>query len=244
MLPTDGAEPVEGAEPGGEPIRQVRPPVRKPSPPSSRPTWLVVLSSVMLIYGGLLLVASLNTLRDPLAAARIPTSQTLPPERVALNKQLAEVGTQILTGHLRSIRIRAVASLLVAAAMLYAAAAALSRDRHGRTVTLGAAWLGIVYQLGTLPLVIPLARDNAVTAPLLAQAIVAEATATAPPPAASGSDAKPLPTPETIAGVMRSMFIVVPVVTALMGIGVSVLLLVYYGGRRGRTLYGLMPPRQ
>jgi hypothetical protein len=102
LLPTDGVEPLEGAKPGGEPIRQVRPqvrpPVRQPSPPSSRPTWLVVLSSVMLIYGGLLLVASLNTLRDPLAAARVPTSQALPPERVALNKQLAEVGTQILTG--------------------------------------------------------------------------------------------------------------------------------------------------
>jgi hypothetical protein len=213
---------------------------RKAVAPKGRPTWLVVLSSLTLAYGGLLLVSGLSALRDPIAAARLSVTQAMAPAQEMLARQLAETGLQILTGHLLGIRLRAVGSLVLAMALLYAAAAALSRDRHGRTVTLLAAWLGIVYQVASLPVVIPIARDYAAaTAPLVSSAMAAE------PPTAATSDLGPVetPKPEAVAKVMRSVFVGIPIATALVGICGSVLLLVYYGGRRGRALYGLLPPR-
>ncbi len=140
-----------GGETGGH--------ARGPTAPTSRPTWLVVLSSMTLIYGGLLLVSGLTALRDPASLSRIPSSQPLDPEREVMLRQLVEVSAQVLSAHQLGIRVRAGASVVVALAMLYAAAAAMSRDRRGRTVTLLAAWLGIVYQAGSLPLVIPMARE-------------------------------------------------------------------------------------
>ena len=209
--------------------------------PKSRPTWLVVLSSLTLIYGGLLLVSGLSAIRDPIAAARLPIYQAMAPAQEALARQLASAGLQVVLGHLVGIRLRAAGSLVLALALLYSAAAALSRDRHGRTVTLLAAWLGIVYQLGSLPVVIPIARDfAAATAPLLASAMAADLPS---PSAADGGDAEAPPKPEAVANMMHSVFVGVPILTALIGVGGSVLLLIYFGGRRGRALYGLPPPR-
>ncbi|HEX3693851.1 MAG TPA: hypothetical protein VH374_00570 [Polyangia bacterium] len=207
--------------------------------PKGRPTWLVVLSSLTLAYGGLLLVSGLSALQDPIAAARLPVTQAMAPAQEVLARQLADTGLQILTGHLLGIRLRAAGSLVLAMALLYAAAAALSRDRHGRTVTLLAAWLGIIYQVASLPVVIPIARDYAAaTAPLVASAMAAD-----PPTASSDIGPVETPKPEAVAKVMRSVFVGIPIATALVGICGSVLLLVYYGGRRGRALYGLLPPR-
>jgi hypothetical protein len=42
---------------------------------------------------------------------------------------------------------------------------------------------------------------------------------------------------------MHKVFISAPIVTAILGIFSSLLLITYFGGRRGRALYGL-PPRQ
>lgn len=231
-----GAAGGPGARAGaGAPAR------RQPSSPKTRPTWLVVLSSLTLVYGGMTLVSGLNALADPMAAARLPPGQAMAPAQEALTRQLADAGLQILTGHLRGIRVRAAGALILALALLYSAAAALARDRHGRTVTLLAAWLGIAYQLGSLPVLIPIARDYAaVTAPLLAGAM---ATDVVKPAADAGTaQAAEPPKPEAVARIMRSVFVGIPILTALVGIAGSVLLLVYYGGRRGRALYGLTPP--
>jgi len=234
-----------------------------PSSPPYRPTWLLVLSSITLIYGGLLLVSGLAALRDPAAAARLPITRPLPPAEEELAHQLAVVNTQVIEAHARGIRGRAAASTLLALLMLYSAAAALSRDRHGRKVTLIAAWLGIAYQLGSLPIVIPMARDYATaSAPLLARMVAAQAPSAAPSPpsptlspaagdaAAAGTQpaqpaqtaqpaAEPPPNPEAVASFMRTVFVGVPIGTALVGIAGSLLLIVYFGGRRGRALYGL-----
>jgi hypothetical protein len=263
------------------------------SPPSHRPTWLLVLSSITLIYGGLLLVSGLTALRDPSSAARFPVARPLPPEEEALTRQLMTVSAQIVEAHAAGIRGRAAASMVLALLMLYSAAAALSRDRRGRTVTLIAAWLGIVYQLGSLPVVIPIARDYAAaSAPLLAQMMATQqstagATATsAPPLAAPPTDATAhapgsvdettgavdadqagagtvtvaaldgaatgardpaapddaAPRTEAVVGFMHTLFLGIPILTALLGILGSLLLIGYFGGRKGRALYGLEPP--
>lgn len=220
-----------------------------PLPPSARPTWLLVLSSIMLIYGGLLLVSGLTALRDPVSAVRMPVGQALPPERQALARQLSDTGARVIARHVGGIRVRAVASLVVALLMLYAAAAAMSRDRHGRRVTLVAAWFGIAYQLGTLPLVVPIVREYASeSAPMLAELVVAETAKAKAEMAAAGEKAEGdatvgqhPPDAASVAKAMQSVFVGTLVMIALLGVFVSLLLIHYFGGRRGRTLYGLGP---
>ncbi len=70
------------------------------------------------------------------------------------------------------------------------------------------------------------------------------AAETPPGKATATGDGKETLTPEAMGAAMRSVFVFVPILTALVGIGGSVLLLIYYGGRRGRTLYGLPPHRR
>jgi hypothetical protein len=253
-----------------------------PSAPSHRPGWLLVLSSVTLIYGGLMLVSGLTALRDPSSAAKFPITRPLAPEEEAMTRELVTISGEIVARHAGAIRGRAAASTLLALLMLYSAAAALSRDRHGRTATLVAAWLGIVYQVASLPLVIPIARDYAeASAPILLRMVAADTASSAAAAASSaasaadaaatagdaataaslagagsaaaGADASAgtagAPTssdpsrPETVAGFTQTVFLGIPIVTAFLGVVGSLLLIGYFGGRRGRALYGL-PPRR
>jgi hypothetical protein len=166
------------------------------------------------------------------------------------------VGGEIVSRHSGAIRGRAAASMVVALFMLYSAAAALSRDRHGRTATLIAAWLGIAYQVGTLPLVIPIASDYAAaSSPVLIRMMAAEnpragtgdgkgpATTTSGDAGTAAGDKVDPPRPETLASFTETVFLGVPIATAVLGVLGSLLLISYFGGRRGRALYGL-PPRR
>jgi hypothetical protein len=223
-----------------------------PSAPTHRPPWLLILSSITLVYGGLMLVSGLTALRNPAAAAKFPMTRPLAPEEEALTRELMSVSSEIVARHSGAIRARAALSMVVALFMLYSAAAALSRDRHGRTATLIAAWLGIAYQVGTLPLVIPIASDYAQSsAPILIRMVAADnpgnaadkGAATGGAPAVTAAGEKSDPTrPETLAGFTQTVFLGVPIATALLGVLGSLLLISYFGGRRGRALYGL-PPR-
>lgn len=199
--------------------------------PSHRPTWLVMLSSMTLVYGGLLLVSGLTVLRDPQAAARMPDVHPHTPAQEQVAKRLGAVKAEIVARHTRAARVQAVVSLAVALVMLYAAASTLSRDRNGRRVTMLAAWLGIAYQIATIPLVLPTALDYArLGGPLLAELMEA-----AQPEAARNT------TPEAVTALVKAILVAIPVVTALFGIAASALLLAYFGGPRGRVLYGIEP---
>jgi hypothetical protein len=253
-----------------------------PSPPTHRPRWLLILSSITLLYGGLTLVSGLTALRNPASAARFPVTRPMAPEEEALTNELMAVSTEIVARHAGAIRGRAAASMVLALLMLYSAAAALSRDRHGRRATLITAWLGIIYQVGTLPLVIPIANDYAaVSAPILirmvaaAEGPVASGDAGAAGNAGAGSGAiagaasdatgdaggtataatagttpssapdrgDPPPRPEALTGFTQTVFLGIPILTALLGVAGSLLMIRYFGGPRGRALYGL-PPRR
>jgi hypothetical protein len=208
--------------------------MRAPGAPAYRPSWFVLLSALMLAYGGMLLVWGLTAFRDPQATGRLPIADTLPPAEETFLQQLAALNKTVIAAHAPAIRARAAAALVLSLLMLYAAAAALARDRHGRAAALGAAWLGIAYQIGTLPLAIPMAREYArASAPLLAQMVKAQQDGGVPVDA----------TPESIASMLQSLLVGLPVVMAVLGVAGSVLLIRYFGGRRGRALYGLLPDR-
>jgi len=246
-------------------------PAPGPIAPTHRPRWLLVLSAVTLMQGGMLLVSGLGDLRNPTSVpANLVMPQPLAPDQEALARELLDVNKTILERHAHAIRVRAAASMALALLLLYSAAAALSRDRHGRAATLTAAWLGIAYQLGSLPVTIPIAADYAVSsAPIFARAVasdlpelIADAGAAAAGgapggavtgagvdggaaavPAPAAPSAEPPLRPEAVAAFMHKVFIGAPIVTAILGIFSSLLLITYFGGRRGRALYGL-PPRR
>ena len=196
----------------------------RPRSPDHRPPWLVLLSSMTLVYGGLLLVSSLETLRHPRAAPPLPVSSTLTPAEDEVARQLAEVGTRVAAAHAHAIRGNAAASLPVALLMLFAAASTMSRDRRGRQVALAAGWTGIAYQLATLAVTFPMILDYARQAAPLAARFVAMQ---------GGADANATP------DVFSKVVVAVPLFTSAVAIAGSLVLIKTFAGPRGRALYGL-----
>ena len=225
-----------------------------PTAPTHRPRWLLMLSSITLLYGGVLLVSGLSALSDPATVGKFAVTRPLAPEEESLIRELMAANGEIVARHARAIRARALASMLVAVVMLYSAAAALSRDRHGRKATLIAAWLGIAYQVGTLPLAIPMTNEfAAANAPLLfrmaaASAAADDATGTATGGAAATAAAqarpsRPPPGRQEMESLAQTAVLRVLLAATLLGVLGSLLQIAYFGGRRGRELYGL-PPRR
>jgi hypothetical protein len=205
--------------------------VQRAQRPTHRPTWLVVLSTLMLLAGGYALVQGMVRISQPATVLRIGAGATAdsPAER-DLRKQLMAARSAAVATRTSAIRIEAVAQVLVALLTLYATAALLAHDRHGRTLTLAAATLAILYQLGTLPGDLDLASDFAErTAPLLA--------ALPPVGGVAGERSQPPATREDIALVLTFWHLL----TAGVGIAGSLVLLTFFGGRRGRALYGILP---
>ena len=196
--------------------------------PEHRPPWLVLLSSFTLVYGGVMLVSGLDALRDPRAATHFPLRQALTPPQEELLRQIVDVGARIAAAHARAIRFNAAAALPVGLLLLFAAASTMSRDRRGRQFTLLAAWVGIAYQILSTALTFPLIREYArQAAPQLAQLVAMQA---------GGAAANA--TPEVAAQAVVGF----PLLTTALSIMGSLVLIRYFGGRRGRVLYGLERP--
>jgi hypothetical protein len=200
--------------------------------PSPRPTWVTMMASMMLLYGGLTLVSALFTLREPRAAAvaaieNVAHSVTQP----EVQRRLDAINDVVLAHYRRAIRIGAFISVGVALFTLYAVAAILSRDRHGRLLALGAGAVGIVYEIGGLPYGVAMARLAAVDgAPLLAKLFI-------------DSGQQPAGTnPVELAAKLQVAMVAPPIVSSLLGIAWCVAMMIYFGGRRGRAVYGLDAP--
>jgi len=193
-------------------------------PPTHRPVWMLVLAATMLMYGGLTLVAGLLTLRDPRAIARQAISnQPRTPAAEEVVHKLEPILDGIVYRHRVGVRADAIASIAYGVLMLYAVAAVLSRDRNGRRLVVLTALAGIVYQLGELPLKVRIARETVfATGPLLAEIMPAGGKA------GGHSQAELMATLDAAT-----------VLVAALGVGWCLLLLRFFGGRRGRELYGL-----
>ena len=108
-------------------------PVLRAQPPTHRPTWVAVLSSLMLIYAGLSLVFGLMKFRRPTMVLEGGVAQVVDSEAtMQLRRRLSAARAAAVEPHQRAVRIEAAAEILVSLLALYAAAALLSRDRHGR----------------------------------------------------------------------------------------------------------------
>jgi hypothetical protein len=198
--------------------------------PTHRPVWVTVLCSMMLVYAGFSLVVGLMKVRRPTMVLEGGLTQVADSQQAMQARQRLSAARAAAIGpHERAVRIEAAVEIAVALLALYAAAAVLSRDRHGRALTLAVAAVGIAYQVGTVVLYLPVLRAFAEHGgdPLLGL-ISAQG---------GKGDIGPRSSDE-IASALSAWLVLTNGVVVL---GAAVLI-VFFGGRRGRALYGLTPP--
>jgi hypothetical protein len=183
---------------------------------------MIVLAATMLLFGGGELVGGLLALRDPGARNAIRNVPRAPAAEEAAHK-LEPILAGIVDSNRTALRADAIVSVAFGGFMLYAVAAVLSRDRNGRRLALVTATFGIAFQLAELPLKMHIAKQTVAAggALILESFNVAGA-------GAGRTEAELVAALNMIAALL-----------ALVGVGWCVMVLVYFGGRRGRELYGV-----
>jgi len=194
--------------------------------PPNRPVWMIVLALAMALFASATLVVGLLTMRDPKEVARLTLQDVaMTPSQEEVARKIAKIDDAIIDRHRMAIGVNAGFSIVFGLWTLYATAAVLARDRNGRMLALVTAVVGTAHQLAVLPLVIGVASEAAAaTGPLLAELPGG--------PGGAGS---------SMADMARHM-VSRHVLSTAVGIGWWLLVFLYFGGRRGRELYGL-PPR-
>ena len=182
------------------------------------------------VVAGFSLVVGLMKLRRPTMVLEGGLTQVADSAEVMQARQrLSAARTAAIKPYERAIRVEAVVEIAVALLALYAAAAVLSRDRHGRALTLLVAGVGIAYQVGTVVLYLPVLRAFAQYGgdPLLGLI------------GAQGGKGEIGPrSSDEIASVLSAWLVLTNGVVVLG----ALVLMGFFGGRRGRDLYGLTVP--
>jgi hypothetical protein len=186
---------------------------------------MLVLAATMMLFGGQTLIEGLLTVRDPKAIVRlVGNTQVRTPLEDEAQRKLEPIRDAVVARHRLALQVDAVVSIGLGLFVLYAAAAALSRDRNGRRLALLTAGFGFAFFAASLFLWVRMARETVEAAGPLLTEMAANAAQV------GGRASTQLGT----AVVAR------PPLLAAFGLGWCVLLLVYFGGRRGRELYGLI----
>jgi hypothetical protein len=206
-------------DPDLPPWAQKKPP---PPHPEGRPTWVLVLALAMLVFGGLLLISGARQLAEPGGQRGLdPNASVQVTQDVkAVNEALARAYSE----HPTAVRVNALSKVVMGLLMLFAVAAVFASDPRARKATMLAGWLGIAHQVGDLIFMLRIFRKGVVAG---APALVSLA--------ARQSSAGNAPT----ASAVISAFDVFIVGLGALGILFSVVLLTFFGGRRGRTFFGV-----
>jgi hypothetical protein len=212
-----------------------RPAPSRKLPAGQRPIWVVLLASVMVVVAFNMFLGGLSALADGPSGlaggsmdgdgAGIEAGAASRALQRAVVLAFQRVDPVLLRGY-------AAAKLALSALMLFAVAAIATNDRRGRPATLAAAWVGIAYYIAGALFFIMFVRGRLMDA---AADWAREVHGLHDPSFPAGS-------PEEVLSWARQMLVIVPVGAALLGVGFSVLLIAFFGGRRGRAFYGL-PPR-
>jgi hypothetical protein len=208
-----------------------------PPLPQQRPTWMVVLASLMVVFAFYLFLegaAGLTRGAGELigatpAAGVAPAAGTPEAAELALWRSLGTVLKAAIDPWLW--RLYAGSKLVFAAVLIYAVAAIVTRDRRGRRGVLIAAWVGIGYHLLVAVFRIAVVRTGLLAGSEVWLKDVVAAMGARP-------EARAL-TPEEIRAWADALMVVVPLAAALVGVGFSLILMTFFGGGRGRDYYGL-----
>lgn len=204
-------------------------------PAGQRPTWMVVLASLMVVVSFNLFLGGLSALADGptrLAGAPVEGGDAASAEAAATRALQRAMILALQRVDPLLTRGFAFAKLVLGALLLFAVAAIATNDRRGRRGTLVAAWAGIAYHVAGALFFILFVRGRLLdAAPEWVREVQHLQDA-----------AIPGGTPEQVVSWANQVFVVFPVGLALLGVGFSVVLIAYFGGNRGRAFYGL-PPR-
>lgn len=199
--------------------------------PRSRPTWLVVLAVLALLAGAWDLFGGLTALKDPTGTMKMDRQMEALSGKPGGEAAMAEMSTAVaavVEAHKGGIRVAAVAGVIVGLLYLYAAAMALSLDRVGRRAFIVAACANLANAALGLTLTLPFMREmgDAMRGPMMKVI-------------ASAAEGKGAAQAGQWAGVMGTVMMAFVIGGAVISVGFSLLLFAYFGGKKGRTLYGL-----
>jgi hypothetical protein len=205
--------------------------------PARRPRWMVLLAGLLVVAGFHLLVGGLSAWRTAPAAlpgsAEQPSavSEDLSPD-VVLRRSLAAALARVDPV---AVRAHAGARVILGLLFLFVVAAILMKDPRGRSAALTAAWGGIIYHVASALYFLLLVREGMLAeAPRWAEALIALQGQT---PMESTGSARA----ELIA-MADTLLVASAIVVAVVGIGFSLVLMAYFGGRQGRAFYGVLGP--
>jgi hypothetical protein len=200
-----------------------------------RPRLMTFLTVIMLLLGGRMFFSSVTDLHRLVSGKPeiLRLDAGLDAQQEALLRGQIVLGNALSRHRPVSLTIHAMARLGLGLIYLFVVAAVFSGDARGRRVSLLAAWAGIVVCLGNAAFVLLVVR------PMLPWLLPTLTEAFAQDAARAG---RALPTAFTV-GEQAQLFLVdVPLVVTGIGMVFSLLLLVYFRGRRARLFYN--QPRQ
>ena len=199
--------------------------------PTRRPRWVTGLAMRMLLAGARLFLGSLTDLR------RLATGRSMADVRM---DGLADANQEVLIrgqlaleeavdrAHPIAAGVQAAIRLVLALVFFFAVAAVFSGDPRARRASVFAAWAGMALHVGSGAFLLMVVRKGVADALPVLQQIAAKAHART-------GDAPPAPA--DLAQLASTLMIQVPLLTTALGVLFSVLLLVTFGGRRGRLFY-------
>jgi hypothetical protein len=175
-----------------------------------RPRWVTVLAVLMLLTGASLFFGGLTDLR-----------------RLATGRSMADVRMEGLADADKEVLIRGQLAL-DALGFLFAVAAVFSDDPRAGRASVLAAWAGTAVYGGMGAFVLVVVRKGVADALPVLQQVAAKVHART-------GDAPP--SPADLAQLASTLMIQMPLLSAALGVLFSVVLLVSFGGRRGRLFY-------
>lgn len=199
--------------------------------PTRRPRWVTVLAVLMLLAGARLFLGSLTDLRR-LATGRSMAEVSLDglanaEQEVLIRGQIA-LDEAVDRAHPVAAWTQAVARLALALVFLFAVAAVFSDDPRARQASVWAGWGGLALHGGSGLFLLMVVRQGVAGVLPVLQQVSAQAHARAgdTPPASVD-----------LAQLASTLMVQVPLLTSSLGVLFSILLLVTFGGRRGRLFY-------
>jgi hypothetical protein len=185
----------------------------------------------MLLAGARLFLGSLTDLR------RLATGQSMADVRldglgdanqeVLIRGQLA-LDEAVDRAHPVAAKVQAAARLVLALVFFFAVAAVFSNDPRARPASVLAGWAGLALYLGNGVFLSTVVRGGVADAVPVLQDVAAKVHARI-------GDASPVPA--DVAQLTSTLMVQVPLLSAALGVLFCVVLLLYFGGRRGDLFY-------
>jgi hypothetical protein len=199
--------------------------------PTRRPRWVTVLAVLMLLAGARLFLGSLTDLRRMVTGrsmAEVRLDGLADADQEVLIRGQIALDEAVDRAHPVAARVQAAARLALALVFLFAVAAVFSDDPRARRASVLAAWAGMALHVGSGVFVLTVVRGGVADAVPVLQQVAAKAHArTGDAPSASAD----------LAQLASTLMVQVPFLAAALGVLFSILLLVTFGGRRGRLFY-------